>query len=69
LGLHAIAGYVADDWKVTQRLTASLNLRLESYANPTCQANCFSRLAGNFTGAPDPAPASTSYNQLIIWAA
>lgn len=63
---NTYGGYVADDWKVTQRLTVSLNLRLESYANPTCQANCFSRLANTFTGTPDPAAASTPYNQLIL---
>jgi hypothetical protein len=63
---NTFGGYVADDWKVRQNLTVSLNLRLESYPNPTCQANCFSRLASPFTGAPDPAAASTPYNQLIL---
>ena len=52
--LNTLGGYVADDWKVNERLTVSLNLRLEHYANPTCDANCFSRLPTAFTGASDP---------------
>ena len=63
---NTIGGYVADDWKVSNRLTVSLNLRLESYFNPTCDTNCFSRLANTFTGTPDPTAVSTPYNQFII---
>jgi hypothetical protein len=63
---NTFGGYVADDWKVTDRLTVSLNLRLESYGNPTCSANCFSRLSSAFTGAPVPNAASTPYNQFIV---
>ena len=63
---NTFGGYVADDWKVSDRLTVSLNLRLENYANPTCDSNCFSRLANTFTGAPDPTAVSTPYNQFII---
>ena len=59
-------GYIADDWKPSDRLTVSMNLRLESYANPTCDSNCFSRLATTFTGAADPTAASTPYNQFIV---
>lgn len=62
---NTFGGYIADDWKVTDRLTVSLNLRLENYSNPTCMANCFSRLANEFTGAP--VSASTPYNQSIIF--
>ncbi len=62
---NTLGGYVADDWKVTDRLTVSLNLRLEHYANPTCDSNCFSRLSGTFTGAADPNAVSTPYNQMI----
>ena len=51
---NTYAGYVADDWKVTDRLTVSLNLRLESYLSPTCDNNCFSRLNSQFTGTPTP---------------
>ena len=61
-----LGGYVADDWKATQHLTLSLNLRMENYANPTCDANCFSRLTTAFTGAPNPQAASAPYNQLIL---
>jgi hypothetical protein len=66
LKFNTIGGYVADDWKVTDRLTVSLNLRLESYVNPTCDTNCFSHLASTFTGAPNPAAASTPYDQFIV---
>jgi hypothetical protein len=66
LRLNTYGGYVADDWKVNPNLTISLNLRLESYASPTCDSNCFSRLSSAFTGDPDPAAASTPYNQFIV---
>lgn len=66
LKFNTFGGYVADDWKVNERLTLSLNLRLENYSNPTCDANCFSRLSSAFTGIPDPNATSTPYNQLII---
>jgi hypothetical protein len=65
--LNTMGGYVADDWKVTDRLTVSLNLRLEHYANPTCDGNCFSRLTTAFTGTPDANAASTPYNQFILF--
>jgi hypothetical protein len=63
---NTLGGYVADDWKVSDRLTVSMNLRLEHYANPTCATDCFSRLASTFTGAAQPNAASTPYNQLIV---
>lgn len=66
LRFNTFGGYLADDWRVTNNLTLSLNLRLESYANPTCDSNCFSRLASTFNGAPVPNAASTPYNQMIL---
>ena len=66
LRFNTYGGYVADDWKVNDRLTVSLNLRLESYASPTCDTNCFSGLATSFSGTPDPNAASTPYNQFIL---
>jgi len=66
LKFNIFGGYLADDWKVSNRLTVSLNLRMENYANPTCDNNCFSHLATTFNGAPDPAAASTPYNQFIV---
>lgn len=59
-------GYVADDWKATDRLTVSFNLRLESYANPTCDQDCFSRLATPFNGSAVPNALNTPYNQMIL---
>lgn len=66
LRFNTLGGYVADDWKVSDRLTVSLNLRLESYGNPTCESNCFARLATTFTGAADPAAVSSPYDQQIV---
>jgi hypothetical protein len=64
LRFNTFGGYASDDWKVSDRLTLSLNLRLENYANPTCAHNCYSRLNGEFTGsAVDP---SIPYNQSIL---
>ena len=63
---NTLGGYVADDWKASERLTISLNLRLEHYANPTCDGRCFSRLASEFNGTPNPGAASAPYNQMII---
>jgi hypothetical protein len=63
---NTYGGYVADDWKVTHNLTVSLNLRLESYANPVCQSGCFSRLSSTFNDAANPNAVNTPYNQFII---
>ena len=63
---NTIGGYIADDWKINDQLTISLNLRLEHYANPSCATNCFSRLANTFTAAATPDAASTPYNQFIV---
>ncbi len=64
--LNTFGGYVADDWKVNDRLTVSLNLRLEHYADPYCPTGCFSRLASTFNGSPNANAANTPYNQLIV---
>ena len=63
---NTLGGYVADDWKVNDRLTVSMNLRMEHYANPTCDADCFSRLSSTFNGAGNPNAVSTPYNQFIV---
>ena len=63
---NTMGGYVADDWKVNDRLTVSLNLRFEHYANPSCNTNCFSELANTFTGTPIPNATSMPYNQMIL---
>ena len=66
LRFNTFGGYIADDWKVTDRLTVSLNLRLENYGNPSCDSKCFSRLTTAFTGAAVPNAASIPYNQFIV---
>jgi len=64
--LSTLGGYVADDWKVSDRFTVSLNLRLEHYADPSCPAGCFSRLAAPFNANGNPSAASTPYNQMLL---
>ncbi|HYA17156.1 MAG TPA: carboxypeptidase regulatory-like domain-containing protein [Bryobacteraceae bacterium] len=64
--LNTLGGYVVDDWKVTDHLTVSMNLRFEHYANPTCDASCFSRLPTAFTGAANPNAANIPYDQLML---
>ena len=66
LKFNTFGGYVADDWKISDRLTVSLNLRMENYANPACDTNCFSRLASPFNGNSNPNATSTPYNQFIM---
>jgi hypothetical protein len=66
LRFNTFGGYVADDWKVSDQLTISLNLRMENYANPTCDTDCFSRLAAPFNGNSNPNATSTPYNQFIL---
>jgi hypothetical protein len=63
---NTFGGYVADDWKVTNRLTLSLNLRMEHYPNPSCDSDCFSRLPGEFSTAANPNAVNIPYNQLIV---
>jgi outer membrane receptor protein involved in Fe transport len=64
--MNTFGGYIADDIRVNPNLTVTLNLRIENYSNPSCDNNCFSKLASPFTGGADPAAASTPYNQLIL---
>ncbi len=66
LDFNTFGGYLADDWKVTDRLTVSLNLRLENYSNPACATDCFSRLATTFNGNYNAAAASEPYDQMIL---
>lgn len=61
---NTFGGYISDDWKMNDRFTLSLNLRLENYANPTCTTDCFSRLSSTFTGVP--VSSAAPYNQAIV---
>ncbi|HEY6340567.1 MAG TPA: carboxypeptidase regulatory-like domain-containing protein [Bryobacteraceae bacterium] len=65
--MNTFGGYVADDWKVNNRLTLSLNLRLEHYPNPTCDNNCFAYLKNTFTTTPNPNAANIPYDQLVTF--
>ena len=56
--------YGEDEWHARPNLTLTLALRAEHYSNPTCENNCFSRLAGPFESiSHDPAQ---PYNQVIL---
>ncbi|MGA8594329.1 MAG: carboxypeptidase regulatory-like domain-containing protein [Bryobacteraceae bacterium] len=66
LRFNTFGGYIADDWRISSGLTLSLNVRLESYSNPTCEANCFGHLATTFNGSPVANATTTPYNQFII---
>ena len=65
--INTLGGYIADDWKATDRLTISLNLRLESYSDPSCDQSCFARLASPATLVANPGEVNTPYNQLIVF--
>ena len=56
---HWFAGFVQDDWRITQRINLSLGLRYEYYAAPTERDN----LLGNFN--PNVNPATTPAVQQI----
>lgn len=66
LRFNTLGGYIADDWKATDRLTVSLNLRLEHYSDPTCDQNCFVRLANPATLIPDPNAVNVPYDSLLL---
>ncbi|MEI9970571.1 MAG: hypothetical protein WDO73_00170 [Ignavibacteriota bacterium] len=64
--MNTFGGYIADEWRVNQHLSVSLNLRMENYGSPTCDSNCFSKLNSAFTGASNPGAAAAPYNQIIL---
>jgi len=61
--LYQLGGYVQDEWKVKNNLKLTLALRADHNAVPSCQANCFARLAGTFDSISHDV--NTPYNQTI----
>jgi hypothetical protein len=56
--------YGQDEWHARPNLTLTLTLRAEHESNPTCQRDCFARLAGPFNSVShDP---DQPYNQAIL---
>ena len=45
IGLSQLGFYVSDDVRVTSNLKLTASLRFDHLSNPTCQLNCFQRLA------------------------
>jgi hypothetical protein len=59
-----LAFYVEDDWRARPRLSFTVALRTEHYANPVCENRCFARLAAPFSSQSyDP---NQAYNQAIL---
>jgi len=45
IGLYQLGFYVSDDVRITKNLKLTASLRFDHLSNPTCQLNCFQRLA------------------------
>jgi hypothetical protein len=61
--LYQLGLYAQDEWKVKSNLKLTLALRADHNSIPTCQANCFARLAAPFDDI-DHNP-NIPYNQVI----
>jgi hypothetical protein len=62
--LYGLGMYAQDEWRVNHKLKLTLALRAERNGNPTCQNNCFSRLADSFFNMT--LTGDTPYNQSIL---
>jgi hypothetical protein len=61
--LYGLGLYAQDEWHARPELTLTLAVRAEHQSNPTCEAGCFTRLAGAFESVShDP---NQPYNQAI----
>jgi len=61
--LWQLGWYVQDEWKVKSNLKLTFALRGDHNSVPSCQTNCFARLAGNFNSISHDV--NTPYNQTI----
>jgi len=61
--LYQLGLYVQDEWKVKSNLKLTLALRADHNSIPSCQTDCFARLAGNFNSISHDV--NTPYNQTI----
>jgi len=64
VGIFGIGFYVQDEWRATQSLKVTLDLRLDHNSNPVCQTDCFARLATDFADLNHSA--AIPYNQAIV---
>ncbi len=61
--LYQLGLYAQDEWKVKSNLKLTLALRADHNSIPTCAADCFARLSGNFNSINHDV--NTPYNQTI----
>jgi hypothetical protein len=61
--LYQLGWYFQDEWKVKSNLKLTLALRADHNSIPTCQSNCFARLASPFADINHDY--SIPYNQVI----
>ncbi len=64
VGIYGIGFYVQDEWRATQSLKVTLDLRMDHNSNPVCQTDCFARLATDFADLNHSA--AIPYNQAIV---
>jgi hypothetical protein len=63
ISLYQLGWYVQDEWKVRSDLKFTFALRADHNSIPTCEANCFAKLAGTFDSIDHNV--DTPYNQVI----
>jgi Carboxypeptidase regulatory-like domain len=61
--LYQLGWYLQDEWKVKSNLKLTLAVRADHNKIPSCQADCFARLAGTFDSINHNV--NTPYNQSI----
>jgi hypothetical protein len=61
--IYQLGLYAQDEWKVKSNLKLTFALRADHNSIPTCAADCFARLAGNFDSISHDV--NTPYNQTI----
>jgi Carboxypeptidase regulatory-like domain len=61
--LYQLGWYVQDEWKVKSNLKLTLALRADHNSIPSCQTNCFAKLAGTFDSISHDV--NTPYNQSV----
>jgi outer membrane receptor for ferrienterochelin and colicin len=61
--LYQLGLYAQDEWKVKSNLKLTFALRADHNSIPSCAADCFARLAGNFSSISHDV--NTPYNQAI----
>jgi hypothetical protein len=60
---YSLGLYGQDEWRVNQKLTLTLALRMDRNSNEECKTNCFSRFRGGFQGVD---PTSTYTDSILV---